>query len=286
MRTQFGFYYIMGDSAQAVWTTLLDHLLTQPEHYVHPRGVGTREILGVTLRVNDLRQNIIHHPVRNINYRFMVAEWLWMTFGRGDLAALAPYNGQVSRFTDDGLTLAGAYGPRLTTQWDYVLHTLRRDPASRQAVATIWTPNPAPSKDIPCTVAFQFLIRDGRLNLIATMRSSDVWLGVPYDIYAFTQLAGCLAGELGVDTGFFQLNIGSSHLYDDDVAKARHTLDTPALTGLGSPALPGWPPIILEDILTGSDAVSPALAPVWVSYARVLRASTWREARNVLYGMT
>jgi len=279
--------HIEGNSVQDVWVKLLDNLTDAYEYCVNPRGIGTREITGVTLRVDDLRQNIIHHPVRNINYKFMVAEWLWMTFGRDDLATLTRYNGQMSRFSDDGKILAGAYGPRLTDQWDYVLSTLRNDPASRQAVATIWQPNPSPSKDIPCTISFQFLLREGHLNLIVTMRSSDAWLGVPYDCYSFTQLANCLAGELGVKTGFFQLQLGSSHLYDDNLEKAQALLADQPTSGLDSPQLPGWPPPVLEDVLVGADVlVSPALARYWRDYTRVLRADTWREARNVLYGMT
>ncbi len=275
--------HIVGPSLQAVWVQLLEELLRRSEHRPAPRGHATREILGVTLRVNDLRNNIICHPVRKLNPKFMVAEWLWVAFGLEDLATLTQYNGQMSRFSDDGQTLAGAYGPRLTTQWDYVIETLRRDPDSRQAVATIWTPSPAPSKDIPCTISLQFLARDRRLNLIVTMRSSDAWLGIPYDVFTFSQLAIGIAGVLKLQPGFIQMQLASSHLYEDNVVKAFETINTPAVMGIRSPRVGGLPPCFLADVLVDpTHPWSPALAEVWQTYARVLGAETWKEAYRLL----
>ena len=273
--------YVSGNSIQEVWTYLLGQLLRHAEYVPTPRGIATREILGVTIHVNDLRNNIIHHPVRNMNYRFMVAEWLWITFGHEDLATLVQYNGQMSRFSDDGKALAGAYGPRLSTQWRYVLDTLRRDPDTRQAVATIWTPNPAPSKDIPCTLSLQFIARDGKLNLIVTMRSSDVWLGIPYDVFTFSQIANSIAGELCLEPGFLQMQLGSSHLYDDNVEKVMEVLKNSQPSGFTSPRLSVWPPMELERQLVNPTGTNILYEP-WATYARVLHAETWKEAYRLL----
>jgi len=41
---------------------------------VSPRGFETHELLAVKLQVTDLRQSILVHPARGLNYRFMIAE--------------------------------------------------------------------------------------------------------------------------------------------------------------------------------------------------------------------
>lgn len=113
----------------------------------------------------------------------------------------------------------------------------------------LWSPNPAASKDIPCTVALQFIRRSDVLHLIVTMRSSDVWLGLPYDFYVFSQLLNCMAGELGCEQGWVQFQLGSSHLYERQFGQAeellhRHEQGRAAISN----QLPGFPPTWLYDV--------------------------------------
>jgi hypothetical protein len=142
-------------------------------------------------------------------------------YGRNDVDSIVPFNKHLLQFSDDHERFAGAYGPMVAGQWSYIVQCLKKDPQTRQAIMTIWKPVPGPSRDIPCTVAFQFLLRDDRLNMITTMRSNDIWLGMPYDIFTFTQLQAVLAEELEVQPGWYQHNVGSLHLYEQqrDVAK-------------------------------------------------------------------
>lgn len=255
-----------------------------------PHGRPTLELLGVTLHLGASWQNILVHPVRNLNYRFMVAEWLWVALGQNRLADLTRYNSRMAAFSDDGLTLAGAYGPRLAPQLPYV-HRALADPDSRQAVAIIWTPSPPASKDLPCTVALQFILRRGQLNLIVTMRSSDAWLGVPYDFFTFSMLQNSLAGTLGVERGFIQLNLGSSHLYKKDAERAAglaHTQPCGDET-LRSPALDGPPPPDFEEILETGTAMIDVQSQeeanrwkLWAPYAHCLLTKTSKECLEVL----
>jgi thymidylate synthase len=287
---------IEGRSINEVWLKLLEQLLNEPEFKPQPRGLLTHEITGVTLRVQDLRNNILYHPLRTLNYRFLVAEWLWIALGREDLATLTPYNGQMGRFSDDGKTLAGAYGPRLSKQWQYVVDSIAKDEFTRQGVATIWTPCPAPSKDIPCTISIQLIARSNQLNCIVTMRSSDVWLGLPYDCFTFAQLANGIAGVLGLTPGYLQFNLGSSHLYATDFEKAHNVLADPQhYPGITSPSLPYMPnpnlsienPYCLTDYLENPGKYPPEyLRHPWSVYAAVLGAKTWSEARRLLIGAT
>ena len=90
---------------------------------------------------------------------------------------------------------------------------LKADPNTRQAVIHIKDASNEQTKDLPCTLTLQFLIRGGKLNLIANMRSNDIWLGFPYDAFSFTCLQMKMAMELGVEVGFYIHMAGSMHLY-------------------------------------------------------------------------
>jgi thymidylate synthase len=52
------------------------------------------------------------------------------------------------------------------------------------------------------------------------MRSSDAWLGLPYDFFTFSMLSLDLAADLGAMTGSLQMNLGSSHLYEEHYMQA------------------------------------------------------------------
>jgi thymidylate synthase len=191
-----------------------------------PRGQPIREILNAHIELTNSRGCLLTHFGRKLNYHFAVAEWWWIASGRSDVASIAAYNKNIAQFSDDGKTFFGNYGTPWTTQLPYILDTLRNDPASRQAVTTIWRPNPAKTKDVPCTISMQYLIRDNQLHAIVTMRSSDAWLGLPYDVFNFAQLQSMIASELRVAAGTLYLNLGSLHLYDRNRADAIRCIES------------------------------------------------------------
>ena len=255
------------DDFTSAWFALLKNLFDNGLP-VSPRGYETHELLGVQLRVKDMTKNILVHPVRGLGYRFMLAEWLWIAAGRGDVETVARYNKHIAQFSDNGTTFAGAYGTRILPQSEYLLEQLKK-PHSRQAVVSIWTPSPAPSKDIPCTLIWQLLARGGELHAIVTMRSSDIWLGLPYDAFNFSMLSMSVAGELGLTPGSLTFNLGSSHLYDRDREKAAAVLAAPELLSVvSSPQLPGLTP---ADAILSYDEL---LTAPWSIYRDALQAKT------------
>jgi thymidylate synthase len=265
------------------WISLLAKIIIRGKSY-SPREQATLELIPAQLYVDDMRKNILVHPARNLSYRFMVAEWLWIAAGREDVASISRYNRHIANFSDDGATFRGAYGPRLLPQVNYLLETLRK-PDSRQGVASIWTPCPGPSKDIPCTLTWQLLSRGGKLHGIVNMRSSDIWLGLPYDFFNFSMLSMGIAGELGLEPGSLTFNLGSSHLYARDLEKANEVQSAARSLDLCvSPNLPGLPPA--EDILDNADPgkgiTLEGLRQPWATYDKVLCAETNRDALSIL----
>jgi thymidylate synthase len=154
----------------------------------------------------------------------MCAEALWILSGDDTVDGIAPYCRNIAQFSDDGKTYFGAYGPRIASQFEYIISVLVEHVDTRQAVLTIWRENPPESKDIPCTVSLTFNIRDGKLNCHVFMRSSDTWFGVPYDFFNFSMIAARVAcvvnkrlepltADYRVELGTLYFTAVSSHLY-------------------------------------------------------------------------
>jgi thymidylate synthase len=201
------------------WQGLLDRVMSQGE-IVNPRGNKTKELLGVKSVIN-MATPVVAIKERKLGYKFLAAEAAWILSGDNRVSTISPFSKAISKFSDDGILFFGAYGPRVRDQLAHVLKSLVEDQDSRQAVITIWRPNPRASKDIPCTISCQFMIRNGRLDCFMNMRSSDVWLGVPYDWFNFSMLSAGVAlllREKGIKVQLGQLHFyaASQHVYENN----------------------------------------------------------------------
>ena len=118
-------------------------------------------------------------------------------------------------------TWDGSYPKRMLGWIEFVVELLRFDPDSRRAVVPIYgSPDlNAKSLDICCTLNLQFLLRDGKLNLIVTMRSNDALLGLANDVVQFAFVQKVIASCLGVPTGWYSHRAGSMHIYERDMEK-------------------------------------------------------------------
>jgi hypothetical protein len=219
---------VPGACANDAWLDLLQCIVSSGAES-RPRGLLIKELLCKTTVV-DMREPIVTVKARKLGYCFMAVEaWMIIT-GRNDVASIKPYSPHIASFSDDGYRFDGAYGPRVVDQLRYVVDALSRDPDSRQAVIEIWRPNPRDSRDVPCTLTVQWMIRDGKLHCLDSMRSSDAWLGWPYDVFNFSMLSLYILLMLrerhdliqhphvrlsNLQLGDLYLTAGSSHLYVD-----------------------------------------------------------------------
>lgn len=213
-----------------IWLDALEETLMKGQD-VSPRNQLTKEMPQRTIEVN-MRKPVLMTPDRKLSYNFMAAEAYWILSGDDTVAGIAPYNTKISDFSDDGVRFFGAYGPKICDQLPYVVAKLEADAMTRQAGLTIWRENPPETKDVPCTIAVFFSIRDTRLNVHVFMRSSDLWLGLPYDVFNFSMLGHLVAGKLNdnlsrkffVSPGTLYLTAASSHLYERNFDAAHECL--------------------------------------------------------------
>lgn len=232
--------HVTASSLNEAWATTVEALLEQP--LVSSRNGGTRETLGFTLDLTDPTQNFLTNPVRKFSGAYAAGETLWYLAGLQDGEFIKRFAPSYGRFLEPEGHAHGAYGYRMQHEFGVnqiaaVIDLLRSDPDTRQAVISLWSArhdllepsmrreqSAPPVKDLPCTLSLQFLIRRHRLHCITTMRSNDAWLGLPYDVFAFTTLQWLLATELGVDLGHYHHRVGSMHLYTSNEDRAREAV--------------------------------------------------------------
>ena len=210
-----------------IYPTILKDLLSA--NIVYPRNLKCYEISPATIILTDIRNRTITNEARELLFTFGLAEFLGIMSAKNSVDFITYYNKKMKNYTDNNLTFYGAYGPRLISQIPQIIHKLKSDKDSRQAVMTIYNGNQdlfVQSKDIPCTVSLQFFIRNNKLDLIVYMRSNDIIYGTSYDIQVFTLLQEFIATKLEIEPGNYYHIVGSLHLYDDFKQKAEKIIES------------------------------------------------------------
>lgn len=189
-----------------------------------PRGFKVKEIINANICIKNPRDRYIYDSDRKMSYAYAFGELCWYMDGDNFIEPIRYYSRFYDKITDDGRTVNSAYGYRIFgnhpqipfDQWRRCVELLKNDSDSRQAIIHIHTPNNKPTKDEVCTLTLQFLIRNGKLNMIVNMRSNDVVYGFTYDVFCFTAMQELMAEELGVKLGYYYHNAASLHVYLND----------------------------------------------------------------------
>lgn len=220
------------------YVELLRYVLERGQR-VTSRSLDVVEVLAARIVFDDPLAPLLPVGVgRGVNARLAAVEALQLIAGTFDAQLVrdaAPTFADV--LVDPTAPDYGAYGPRLGYAIGDCLTKLRDDRGTRQAVALIWRPDDLEHDgDKPCTVFLQFLVRpnasgDDALDLYAYMRSQDVWLGVPYDVFMFSQLQHTLARELRLPAGRYVHHATSLHVYARDVERAWQVVDLATTRG-------------------------------------------------------
>jgi thymidylate synthase len=189
------------------------------------------EVLNAITVIKDPTRGIVQSDIRKMPMRYAVGELIWYLSGNPTLKAIQNYTQAWDRMSDDGVYVNSNYGWCIQhkynfNQWEYVKDLFMTDANTRQAVLHIKTADNTPSKDVNCTVCIQFLLREGKLHATTYMRSNDIWMGFPYDVFSFTALQIKMAMELGVGIGTYTHIAGSLHLYERNGMDGENTAES------------------------------------------------------------
>jgi hypothetical protein len=171
------------------------------------------------------QERVLFSPRRDANPFFHLMEALWMLAGRNDLAWPAQFAKQIANYSDDGVTLNGAYGYRWRKhfgydQLRYIVKELEARPNSRRAVLAMWDPREELTyaceggKDACCNTQVYFDRRNDRLNMTVLCRSNDaLWGAYGANAVHFSVLQEYLAHWLGSPVGLYRQLSHNFHVY-------------------------------------------------------------------------
>jgi hypothetical protein len=168
-------------------------------------------------------ERVIFWPERDANPFLHLYESLWMLAGRRDIAPLLRYTKQMNEYSDDGVTLHGAYGYRWRKFFAHdqllkIAENLQNNPEDRRSVLQMWDTDAdlwKPGKDVPCnlTATFQRDV-DGRLDLTVFCRSNDIiWGAYGANAVHFSFLLEYMARKIECPVGVYRQISVNWHAY-------------------------------------------------------------------------
>ena len=186
---------------QQAYYALINKVLTEGKD-VTVRGLDMKEIIPGYFEIENPRDRLLNIDCRSKMNRYIFGELMWYLTGRDDIQFINKYSGVWKNLSDDSMHNNSAYGkfifnpmpnkgygviykgsndPKYNreleykSQWEFVKEVLKNDPYSRQAVIHIKPIQMYSTKDTVCTYFLQFFIRDNKLDMIACMRSNDLF---------------------------------------------------------------------------------------------------------------
>lgn len=202
-------------------------------------GTGTRSVFGRQLRFN-LAEGFPILTTKKVHFKSVVNELIWFLSGDTNTQWLRE-NG-VSIW-DEWATDAGDLGPLYGAQWvnwptqdgktinqiDYVIDCLKHRPESRRILFHAWNVEYLPDETLspqenveagrmalpPCHLLYQFYVANGKLSAMLYIRSSDAFLGLPFNIASVSLLVHMLCQQVGLEPGEVVITMGDCHLYSN-----------------------------------------------------------------------
>lgn len=212
-------------------------------------GTGTRSVFGRQFR-HDLADGFPLLTTKKLHLKSIINELIWFLNGDTNTQWL---NDNGVTIWDEWATEEGELGPIYGAQWtawpapdgstinqiDYVLDCLKNNPDSRRILFHGWNVSYLPDESMspqdnvragrmalpPCHLLYQFYVANGRLSAQLLIRSSDSFLGLPYNIASLAVLVLMLAQQCDLAPGEIIVCTGDSHIYSNHQAQVELQLE-------------------------------------------------------------
>ncbi len=195
----------------------------------------------------DLSDGKVPTPgCRRVFPKTAATEIAWFLSGSQDVTFLRAHNVKIwNPFVEEDTNIVdAAYGYRWRQhfgrdQIGLAVEALKANPSDRRVKISAWDPARdglgVPSKNVPCPCDFTFNIVSGKLHSTVLLRSSDIFVGLPYDVMGHALLTTLVANSIGCEVGTLQMCLAHAHLYEChfemalECLKQDHTDDQVAL---------------------------------------------------------
>lgn len=228
-------------------------------------GTGTISVFGRQFRHN-LEDGFPLLTTKKLHFKSIVNELIWFLGGETNVKWL---NENGVKIWNEWATEEGDLGPVYGKQWtawptkdggtinqiDYVVNALKTNPNSRRILFHGWNVEYLPDERVspqenarqgkmalpPCHLLYQFYVVNNKLSAHLFIRSSDSFLGLPYNTASLACLTHMLAQQCDLDIGEIVISLSDVHIYSNHMEQvktqiAREPRQLPELKLLRKPA--------------------------------------------------
>lgn len=194
-------------------------------------GVGTIWYHGLHMRFWLAYDRVPLLQTKAINWKVPLDELLWLIRAEHNVLTLN------SSIWDEWADDDGDLGPIYGVQWrgrgacgvdqlSRVIEDLRTNPFSRRHVVSAWVPDDIDDMALPpCHTMFQFnMDTDRNLYCSLYMRSGDMFLGVPFNIFEYGVLTRMVAKLVGANARELSVYIANAHIYKNHIGQVNEQL--------------------------------------------------------------
>lgn len=197
--------------------------------------VDLKAIFGYQLRF-DLRQGFPLLTTKKMPFKILAHELLWFVSGDSNIKYLQDHKIHYwDDFADDELNLGPVYGVQWrhwknqdgteTDQLAWAIDQIKNNPNSKAIIVSAWNPTDLEEMRLPpCHTMFQFDVQKGKLRMQLYQRSSDVFLGLPFNIAQYAMLLMMVAKLTGLEARELIVSIGNAHLYKNQIEPAKEQI--------------------------------------------------------------
>jgi thymidylate synthase len=216
------------------YSELLRDILRKPEVPYKDNRTESRTMMsfGKSITAN-LAEGFPVLSGRKMFPKTFFTELKWFTNGETNIQRFKDAGVKIwNKWADKNGDLGPVYGHQLRNfngndQLLNVLTLLGTDPTSRRMVVNLWNPSDLPDMALPpCYHTFTFSVVNDRLNIDVTMRSCDVFVGLPYDMAMFSAMNHLMCEGFNLSPGKVRINMTDAHVYWDNVSSANAYMES------------------------------------------------------------
>ncbi|KTF19540.1 thymidylate synthase [Pseudoalteromonas sp. 10-33] len=211
-------------------------------------GTGTTSVFGRQIR-HDLSKGFPLLTTKKLHFKSIANELIWFLNGDTNNNWL---NENGVKIWDEWALEDGSLGPIYGAQWtawptkdggtinqiDYVVDTLKNNPNSRRILFHGWNVEYLPDETVsphenvkngkmalpPCHLLYQFYVANGKLSGQLYIRSSDIFLGLPYNIASLSLLVHMLCQQCDLEPGEVIVSFGDLHAYSNHMEQIQEQM--------------------------------------------------------------
>lgn len=194
-------------------------------------GINTKVLFNQSFNI-DLNKGFPIITSKKMFFDKAVAEFNWIYSGRTDLKYLEEHNVKWWTPFAKNNSLGKVYGYQVRTfngnfdQVEYCINEIKNN--SRRAVITFWNPNDLEEQVLPCCyTSFEFVRINNKLNMRINFRSSDLFLGLPYDIIVGALFLIKISKECNLQPNQLGISIANAHIYENHFKEVKEYYQRP-----------------------------------------------------------